>query len=181
VSVRQALRAATAGHHERVDAIFGTFDLARLEDYGRFLLAQASAFLPLEAELDRQNVAAVVADWPLRRRAAHLRSDLSDLGLEIPTEMRVAALADTGAQLGTIYVLEGSRLGGAFLKRSLPADRPQSFLGASRVPGAWPKLLEILDENLYGSVRIGLACDAAQAAFALFEAAGRQYLEADRA
>jgi len=181
VNARQELRNATADHHQRVDSIFGRFNLGDRDQYGRFLLAQACAYLPLEAELDRQGIAAVVPDWPIRRRSALLLADLSELGIDVPAAMCVASLEEPAAQLGTIYVLEGSRLGGAFLKRLLPAGTPQGFLAAPQTPGAWAKLLEILDESLYGPVRIGLARDAARAAFLLFEAAGRQYVEADRA
>ena len=52
MKVRAALRAATADCHKRVDTAFSRFDLATEDGYRRFLLAQAQAFLPIEAALD---------------------------------------------------------------------------------------------------------------------------------
>lgn len=52
-SARFALRAATSEAHERLDALFSRFDLGDRADYSEFLLAQAGAFLPVGAALDR--------------------------------------------------------------------------------------------------------------------------------
>ena len=46
-SARGALRAATAAHHERVDAVFSRADLTKRDHYARFLQAQAGAYLPV--------------------------------------------------------------------------------------------------------------------------------------
>ncbi|MDT9599774.1 biliverdin-producing heme oxygenase [Sphingosinicella rhizophila] len=181
MSVRAALRGGTARHHERVDALFGGFDLRDPGEYGRFLIAQAEAFLPIEAAIDAHDIAHLVADWPSRRRGDRLRQDLRELGLPLAMPMAEMTFTDDASALGALYVIEGSRLGGALLKRNLPADLPQNFLGTKGRPGSWPKLLEILDEYLYGTVRIGLALQAARAAFACFEAAGRRHLGAEPA
>ena len=177
---RQRLRSGTAENHERVDALFGRFDLGNVGGYGRFLSAQAEAFLPVEAAIDTHGMD-MLADWPSRRRGALLRQDLAELGIAVPVTAGAPRLDDDAAALGALYVLEGSRLGGTMLSRSLAPGMPQSFLGRKGAPGSWPKLLELLDEFLYGSVRIGLALDAARAVFELFEAAGRRQLEADSA
>lgn len=177
MNARQSLRAATADDHARVDRLFGALDLADRGDYGRFLRAQAEAHLAVEAELDRRGVQNLVADWSERRRGDALRADLRALGVEVPEPAQSPSLDSEAAILGALYVLEGSRLGGAYLRRKLTPDMPQSFLAAPQPPRSWPKLLETLDEYLYGSVRIGAATGAARAVFALFEAAGRRHVE----
>lgn len=172
------LRAATAAEHERVDRLFSRFDLARPEDYRAFLLAQARAFLPVEAALD-QGAEDVIGDWPRRRRADLLKADLAALAAPLPHRLETAPeLHGAPRIMGAVYVLEGSRLGGAFLKRSVPPEFPHAFLGAKAGPGSWRKLLEMLDKILYGPERIDAAISSAKEVFMLFEAAASDDQEA---
>lgn len=180
MTARSILRSETRRDHERVDAIFSKLDLADPLQYRRFLAAQAGPFLAVEEALDRAGIGKLVEDWPARRRSIFLQADLDELGLSATAETP-PSLPDTASQLGALYVLEGSRLGGAVLKRDLPLSSPRRFLDAKAPKGSWPKLLEILEEHLYGSERIGLAVEAAKAVFARFEAAGRRFLETEPA
>jgi heme oxygenase len=180
VSARAALRAGTAAEHDRVDRLFSHFNLAHGEDYRRFLLAQAAAFLPIEERLDTSGTAELVPDWGSRRRAHLLRADLSELGTDEPTPIPPPLLESPGAQLGAVYVLEGSRLGGALLKRRLAETAPSSFLSAPQNGGSWRKLLETLDMFLYQSDRLDAAMTAAKEVFQNFEAGGQLYLESRR-
>jgi heme oxygenase (biliverdin-IX-beta and delta-forming) len=180
LTARAVLKAETRVHHERVDAIFSCLDLSDPGQYRRFLAAQAGPFLAVEAALDRSGLEGAVPDWPARRRSALLRADLEDLGLAIVADP-LPQLDETASQLGALYVLEGSRLGGAVLKRHVPASSPCRFLNAVPPKGSWARLLEILEEHLYGTERIGLAVEAAKAVFARFEAAGRRSLETEPA
>ncbi len=180
MSARTALRDATAAEHERVDRLFSRFNLAQEEDYRRFLLAQAAAFLPIEAALDEAEAAELVPDWPLRRRGKLLQDDLRALGSGDPPPIAAPPLPDPAAKLGAIYVLEGSRLGGALLKRRLPDTAPRYFLTAPQKGGSWRKLLETLDMFLYRSDQLASAIGAARGVFRNFEAGGQQYLESGR-
>ena len=177
MKARAALRAGTAAEHERVDSLFSTLDLARADDYRLFLTAQAAAFLPVEDALDAAGAEQFVADWQARRRSHLLREDLQALGAPIPAPEPVPALHGTAEILGAVYVLEGSRLGGAMLKRSVSPDMPQSFLSAPQAPGAWRKLLETLDHHLYETASVEAAVGAARRTFQSFEAGGRRFLE----
>jgi heme oxygenase len=177
VSARAALRAGTRAEHERVDRLFGRLDLAASRDYRLFLLAQATAFLPVEAALERAGVAAIVPDWPCRRRSQLLRDDLAALDAALPAQEPAPDLLGAPAILGAVYVVEGSRLGGATLRRDLAPGLPQSFLADKRVPGGWRKLLETLDHSLYETAAIDSALQAARAVFGCFEAGGRRILE----
>jgi heme oxygenase (biliverdin-IX-beta and delta-forming) len=175
-SARAALRHATARHHDAVDAIFSKADLSDRADYGRFLQAQAAAFFPVEAALTRDGVADVVSDWSSRQRSAMLRADLAALGIEPPAPIGDIAFAAPAALLGGVYVLEGSRLGGTLLARSVPSDFPQAFLGAAD-PAAWRCLIVLLEEQLSGSSDRLIAIKAACETFGLFERAGQKFFE----
>jgi heme oxygenase len=174
------LRARTAEEHARVDRLFSCFELGRDDGYRRFLLAQAAAFLPIEEALDRGGAADLLPDWPERKRGDLLRADLEQLQAGEPEGIASPALDTPAAALGAIYVLEGSRLGGAFLKRGLPPEAPQAFLSAPQSSGAWRKLLESLDKLLYRSDQLEAAVGAAIGVFQTFEAGGQLYLESGR-
>lgn len=168
--VRQALRSATTDWHDRVDRAFSQFDLTDRASYGRFLLAQAGAHIAVEAALEAGGVAAVLDDWPDRRRAHLLRADLAALGLAPADVAPIPPFDGTAALLGAVYVLEGSRLGGALLKRSVPTDLPASFLGAGD-SRAWRRLLDVLDEKVGTADETTAATNAACRVFMLFERA----------
>lgn len=176
LSAGQALRRATADAHDEVDAIFSRVDLATAIGYRAFLSAQARAHLPVEAALDAAGAERVFADWPERRRVALLRADLAELGVE-PTVGPAPTLHDAAEIAGAAYVIEGSRLGGALLRRSVGAGMPDAFLSAPAVPGAWRALLLRLDQVLADEADLDRAIAAATRVFALFADAGRAALE----
>lgn len=173
----QALRRATAAAHDEVDAIFSRADLSSASGYRAFLSAQARAHLSVEAALEMAGVERVIADWPERRRAALLRADLEDLG-EAADLGAAPAFTDPAELAGAAYVLEGSRLGGALLKRSVADGLPTRFLDAPARAGAWRALLLRLDEVLAEQADLDRAVTAARAVFTLFARAGRATLDA---
>jgi heme oxygenase len=162
------LRAATRAAHDRVDALFGDLNLGRAADYRHFLTAQAAAFLPVEAALDAQGVAASFPGWGERRRADLLRADLDALGLAVPPPLPAPSLPSRAAVAGAAYVLEGSRLGGAMLARRVPAGVPRLFLGAAAPPGHWGAFLEQLEQVLQSDVERREAVAGAGRVFDLF-------------
>ena len=174
-SARFALRSSTAESHARLDALFSTFDLADPLDYGLFLQAQASAFVPMEEALDAGGAARVVADWPARRRAPALSADLEALGLPMPPPVAVPELPTEAAILGALYVLEGSRLGGALLVRSVPEGLPKTFLTPGN-PAAWRAFVTLLDQRLSSGAALAQASDAAASAFNAFALSASQVL-----
>jgi heme oxygenase len=167
----KALRDATAAQHDRVDAAFGGFDLADRASYRAFLAAHADVVLPLEAALDPV-AGRILADWPERKRGHLLREDLAFLrpsgeirGSEAP---ELPDLSSDAAIAGTLYVLEGSRLGGRFLARRLPAGFPRAYLDAHQSAAKWQHLLGLLDKALYDPIALQTALAAADAVFAAF-------------
>jgi len=173
-TVRWKLRAATADAHERVDRVFSAFDLSTREGYGAFLQAQAQALLPLERALDAGAGPALALDWPDRRRGTALLADLANLGLDVPSGETVAPIGDEAEALGTLYVLEGSRLGGILLKRSLPEGFPAAFL-AEAPSHRWQALLAGLEAALPTAALLARAITAAEQAFRRFELSGQSF------
>ena len=178
MSARAALRGATAAEHHRVDAAFSRFDLATPGGYRRFLLAQAGGLLPIERALDEAGAADVLGDWPPRRRGVLLRADLEELKVT-PPELFFGPdfFSGEASILGAIYVLEGSRLGGAVLKQAVPGHFPRRFLEARHVAGSWRKLLQSLDDLLIRPDDLDAAVRAAKGIFARFEAEAGAQLE----
>jgi heme oxygenase (biliverdin-IX-beta and delta-forming) len=172
----RALRDATAAAHEQVDRTFAGFDLASRPGYAGFLAAQAEALLPIEAALDAAPPTPLLDDWAQRRRGALLCDDLADLDAPAPAPASPPP-APTGAALaGTLYVLEGSRLGGRFLARSVPPAFPRRFLDADQPVGGWRGLLDRIDTILYEPVELQRAIDAALRVFAAYEQSGRNWV-----
>ena len=170
---RAALRRATAPDHERLDALFGQFRLDDPADYLAFLTAHAMALPAIEQALDAAGFATLLGDWPARRRGAAVTDDLATLGAPVPVPLAAPRLDDPAAQWGAAYVVEGSRLGGAMLARSVREGLPKRYLGTPQPPGAWRHFLQRLDDQVRSPDQIAQATQAARATFALFEQAGR--------
>lgn len=178
MSARFALRKATADEHERLDALFSRFDLTTSDGYADFLLAQAGAFFGVEQALDCAGVSKVVPDFAQRRRSHLLDRDLDALGRARPRSQLGPDFAGEAAILGGLYVLEGSRLGGAMLVRSVPAHLPKSFLTAGN-PTAWRALVELLDQRLSSEAEVAAAAAAASDVFESFASSARGILGED--
>jgi heme oxygenase len=172
--LRERLRDATAAAHRELDAQMSAFDLAVLPGYRRFLEASAGALLPLEAALVDANVAKMFPDWPERTRRDAITSDLARLGRDAHGTVSVPPLTPSG-MIGTMYVLEGSRLGAKFLLKAV-ADAGDPRLGEATAylrHGAGKRLWQgflarLADEEDCDEDE---AIEAARSAFAAFEQA----------
>jgi len=171
------LRTATADAHERVDEIFSRFRLTEASGYRGFLRATASAHVPAEEGLEAAGAGRLLADWPGRRRSHLIRRDLAALGEASGEQSPPVSFSCDAAVLGGLYVLEGSRLGGALLRRLVPGGLPIAFLAAPSASGSWRRLSEFLDRHLGERQSLGEAVHAARQLFASFAAAGLAELE----
>lgn len=166
-SARVALRSETAEAHERLDALFSRFDLSDRPGYAAFLQAQAGAFLAVEAALDCAGAGELLHDWEKRRRSEALLGDLRALAL--PHRPATSPVFVTEADiLGGVYVLEGSRLGGAVLRRTVPRSLPTAFLSHGE-PSAWRRFVEVLDQRLTSPADLSQAALVATSVFQTFE------------
>ncbi|MDA9468449.1 biliverdin-producing heme oxygenase [Bradyrhizobium sp. CCBAU 53415] len=172
--LRERLRDATSDAHRKLDAQLCAFDLAGISGYRRFLHASAGALLPLEAALAEAGVDHVFPDWPERSRSAAIASDLARLGASVAVMVSVPPLTRAG-MLGTMYVLEGSRLGAKFLLKAVAdANDPRigeatSYLRHGAGKRLWQSFLSKLEsEEECDEVE---AIASARIAFAAFERA----------
>lgn len=171
------LREATREPHERLDALFGGFDLSTREGYARFIGAQASAMIAVEAALEAAGAADVIDNWPERRRGDALRNDAATLGIE-PMRLDPPSLSDHAEIAGALYVVEGSRHGARFLRKQVPDALPTAFLDSEQAPGSWAKLLDRIDAILYQPEAEAAATRSALRVFDLFGQAGRLWMKA---
>jgi heme oxygenase (biliverdin-IX-beta and delta-forming) len=171
--LREKLKAATASAHRALDARFGAFDLTSMAGYRRFLEASASALLPIEAALERAGIADLFSDWPQRSRRTAIVADLDRIGGVIDPLPPVLPM-NRHEMLGTMYVLEGSRLGAKYLMRAVTGCGEPRMVAATNYLAhgdglpLWRTFLETLE-------REGVAPDGeveviagAQRAFAMF-------------
>lgn len=167
-----ALRRATRAHHARIDSLM---DLRRMQDlrhYTRVLRAFDAFLLAWEPAA----AAALGARWQpwLRARSRHpfLRQDLRHLGVPVAEPARMAPLLGPAAAWGSVYVMEGSALGGQFITRSLaqgglhPGRGAAYFHGWGDATGAmWREAREVLASQLAAPPALAQACQAARATF----------------
>lgn len=147
--LREALRVATRDLHDRVDAAYARFDLTDRDDYGAFLSAHARVLPGVEAALDGAAV------YPaFKPRSALLGRDLAALNIPMPPLPALTKVQDDAARWGMLYVLEGSRLGGAMLARRIPDDLPAAYLGAVHDRGGWRAFQRALDAAGYAAVTV---------------------------
>ena len=152
--------------------MLGALDLCTAPGYRRFLEINAAALLPLERSLERAGVRAVLPDWDDRARNAAILTDLIKLGGR-PIALEAPELTGRAALLGTLYVLEGSRLGAAYLLRTVKAcddaliSGTTAFLGHGAGRQFWPHYLAALESHADELAEDDLI-RAARAAFDLF-------------
>ncbi len=105
-----------------------------------------------------------------------LCADLNRLNAEIPPSLAAPQLKSDAQIWGAAYVLEGSKLGGAFLAKGVPDNFPTSFLTPNMAKGSMKLFMDSLDRaDVDHPVE---ALGAAAAVFGLFLQAAR--LERER-
>jgi len=138
----ERLRNATRFCHDEVDGLFGQFDLAERGSYGDFLAAHARALIPLENWLDIARLMEGAA-----ARAPALRADLDTLARPLVEPAALVWHKSEAALWGAAYVAEGSRLGGAVLRRAVAAGLPHGYLASTHPQGGWRSFLRKLDRK----------------------------------
>ncbi|WP_052715896.1 biliverdin-producing heme oxygenase [Devosia chinhatensis] len=161
-SLRQALRESTQDTHAALDALG---DVSTLAHYKRFLLATYQFRHHVEPHV------MTVRGWTIAPLVPALHADLIDLEVEPQAaDLPKDEVRSHSAQIGTLYVLEGSSLGAKFLFRRAQqiglTDRfgarhlGQQASGGSR----WPKFMQLLDQAI--DIDKNAAIAAAQQTFA---------------
>jgi heme oxygenase (biliverdin-IX-beta and delta-forming) len=121
--LQRALRTATRSDHVILDRQILHVDLTRREHYGLFLHLHYSALKNLEADWRAEDR----ADFAAMLRC--VQADLRTLRIAAPPLYPTGRTSlHTGDGLGIAYVLRGSRLGAAFLRRRVPNHYPTAYL-----------------------------------------------------
>jgi heme oxygenase (biliverdin-IX-beta and delta-forming) len=177
--LRETLKEATAEAHRDLDTQFAAFVLSSRHGYRRFLEASAAALFPLEHALERAGVVSLFADWPQRMRREAIRADLARLDGDI-RPLEDVSLLGRGGILGTMYVLEGSRLGAKYLLRMIDQsadpliEGARAYLSHGSGQPLWRSFLTRLEREVLTGEAETEAVAGARQAFAMFaEAAAR--------
>jgi len=168
------LRLATRERHTRIDRLM---DLRRMREpahYGRVLQAFESFLEPWEQSV----AAALPARWHgwlhQRSRRFFLGEDLAALSLSPlrATPPFVPRLAGNAAAWGSLYVMEGSALGGQVITRALARAGVVPGRGAAYFHGwgddthaMWQEFMAQLESELATPAAIAAACTAASDTF----------------
>jgi heme oxygenase (biliverdin-IX-beta and delta-forming) len=160
--VHRRLRSATRGDHALIDRMLLPFDLQRPDDYRTFLLIHLAALITFQADLRLQD------QDDVEQMLRCLKMDLETLGCTTtrPPITRCAAFNPSKA-LGIAYVVRGSRLGAAFLRRRVGAGFPKAFLDC--MPAlTWAKFLVQLEGIAGDAGAIEATAGFARSAFTTF-------------
>jgi heme oxygenase (biliverdin-IX-beta and delta-forming) len=166
------LRTATHEHHERVDELM---DLSRLHERSHYerVLRVLDAFL---AGWEPAVFAVLPARWQpwlrARSRRAFLRQDLHHLGVIPAPPAQFGPLRDAAAGWGSVYVMEGSALGGQLIARTLAQAGLDASHGAAYFHGwgdatgaMWREVRHLLASELQAPAALAEACGAARQTF----------------
>lgn len=154
ILLRNILKEATAADHTRLDEGLGAFDLHDIAAYRGFLAANAAALLPLEGALVAAGVSDILPDWKRRARSRSILGDLNRIG-GTTRLLKPPVLNGRSALLGTLYVLEGSRLGAAhLLKRARNSGDPRiaaatGYLSHGVGEQFWRSFLDVLENHAH--------------------------------
>jgi heme oxygenase len=159
-AVHRALRAATRNDHALLDRMQLRLNVGLVADY-RLFLSFHSAALRAHRKYWRPE--------DCEDFEAMIRCVESDLGLANPNEPPATSDEAPGSSqgLGIAYVIRGSRLGAAVLRRSIPDSFQTSYLDFSPAV-AWPQFLAQLECIAANPNAIDKAVLAARCAFDSF-------------
>lgn len=119
--ILQKLKESTRQQHEDVEgAVDVMSQMFNLEDYKRLIARFWSFYAAFEPTLPYAELKEAGFDYDQRRKLAWLEADAKVLGLEKPESFD--ALPDVSTlpkAFGSLYVVEGSTLGGAVIARHL--------------------------------------------------------------
>lgn len=163
-SVHAALRVATRGDHASIDRMLLPLDLSQADEYRMFLKLHFAALVFLRTDWrpqDGEDFAGLLQS---------LRADLKTLGCATTVPPMLSRTPTSSFQgLGISYVVRGSRLGAAVLRRGVAAEFPTAYLDF--VPRlSWASFLSELESISNDADGRDQVTRAAQSTFGIFAA-----------
>ena len=174
---REFLKSQTRIAHERVDRAFGRFDLSQPIGYRCFLEAHHAVLPGCERVLSLSDAETLLPDWSKRLRTGALEHDLHAVGSYPINDMDCLNPLAPSAAYGMLYVLEGSRIGGAVLASRLPANSDAICQGATHYLRhgeglhLWSSFVAAFNASSHVNDEIDAVLASALSTFGLFEAA----------
>ncbi|HZG28589.1 MAG TPA: biliverdin-producing heme oxygenase [Ensifer sp.] len=166
-----ALRLHTVDLHRRLDERISETSILTSEGYLRFLTMHARVLPAVETWLSSRADFVEMPESQERLRTSALNSDFEALGIALPPSRNMSFLNETASVAGICYVLEGSRLGGAYLVRQISrsgSDQPSNFLNHGREKSLWSSFLAWLAARELSPAGIGRATEAAESMFGAY-------------
>ncbi|WP_049871283.1 biliverdin-producing heme oxygenase [Ramlibacter tataouinensis] len=181
------MREATRAGHDALESLLRLDGAFGLDHYAGVLWGFAAFLPPWEQQLRAALPAPLRAWFDARRRAPLVQQDLRALGLEAAGAAKVAPLVPlptAAAAFGSLYVMEGSALGGQLISRGLaerhgivPTNGGAYFFGAGPGTGAlWREFRGLLERNVTTPEACEQACTAAVQTFDALAATFRLHL-----
>ena len=183
LSVR--LKRETHATHDRLDqSIMEAASFSSLDGYRRFLRVQRGFHREIDSLYDDPRLAARLPDLTARRRLPLIEADLADLAdpdrrsnRAAVTPMQPLLHADVATALGWLYVVEGSNLGAALLRKEAARLGLSDSCGARHLAPAaegpaahWRRFRDGLDSTVLTAAEDARAIAGANAAFARVQA-----------
>ena len=190
MSLRQQLKTATQPYHDQTEQLSGPSAQFTLDDYRTFLLTSWLFHSSIETSLTEFLSPGLEEElrWPDRLKTPRVARDLHELGVDpaallAPLSFPISSVPQA---LGTLYVAEGSTLGGMMMKKMWEADPaigPHStfqFLGCygTQTGAYWKAFVAVLENTVTEPVDEAETIAAAQATFAFYQTCHRQVVTA---
>lgn len=171
MSARSFLKDGTEAAHAALDASLSRFDLANRDSYAALLQVHARVLPAVENMLTQEQE---MPRWG--SRVPLLMQDLAELGRVPAVLMTAGERLGRARACGMLYVVEGSRLGGRMLLRSVGSELPSRFLSAVHGPGEWQEILASIDAlaERGGAPWLEGALFGAELGFRLYSTAAQQ-------
>lgn len=176
--IRDFLKQSTAEAHRKLDdspLVLGLSNGSLSDDaYLAMLQAYLQFFSPWETAMKQDHAGIVDALGAHRfEKSAWLAEDIATLGGSTITPAPLDPPKDHPALLGTLYVVEGSTLGGMHLHRSQrgPVAKAGRFFqgyGEETIP-AWKSFIDWLEAQALTEAEMQRAAQAAQKTFEWFQ------------
>jgi heme oxygenase (biliverdin-IX-beta and delta-forming) len=185
-TIAELIKSETAPAHAKTEkAMIGHIKaIQSKEDYIHLLSCMYAFYAPLEAGFETL-VAPVLPDYAERRKADRLLQDIQTLGGVAPQQLATTlpVMQQWEEALGCFYVLEGSILGGAVIKKiiqgqcdAIPAEAFAFFSGYGQQNGSmWKQFLAQFNELVTTEQQKAAAVQAANDCFTQFEKSIKGY------